>query len=147
MASAKQQKKGQTIAEVMTGEPICVESDTPVREAAQRMRDSDVGDVLVLENGVLCGIVTDRDIVVRCVAEDADPSEMEVGDLCSDELVTLAPSDLTADAVKLMKQKAVRRLPVVEGERAVGIVTLGDLAVAQDAQSALGRISAAPPNH
>ena len=146
MASVKE-KKGQTIAELMTADPIVVERDTPVREAAQRMRDSDVGDVLVTENGSLFGIVTDRDIVIRCVAEDADPSEMEVGDLCSDELVTLSPSDLAADAVKLMKQKAVRRLPVVDGEKAVGIITLGDLAVEQDAQSALGRISAAPPNH
>ncbi len=146
MAKTKQ-KEGQKVDQIMSTDLVMVESDTPIREAAQKMRDFDVGDVLVTEDGTLRGIVTDRDIVVRCVAEDIDTTATEVGQLCSAKLVTLSPWDRTDDAVKLMKQRAVRRIPVVDGLRPVGIVSLGDLAIARDAGSALGRISSATPNH
>jgi CBS domain-containing protein len=110
------------------------------------MRKADIGDVIVMANGQICGIVTDRDIVVRAVAEGWDPATTELADICSQDLTTVSPSDSIDRAVQLMRQKAVRRLPVVENGRAVGIVSIGDLALERDPQSALSDISAAPPN-
>jgi CBS domain-containing protein len=93
----------------------------------------------------LSGILTDRDIVVRCVAGDFDPSQVPVGALCTADVVALPPEAVDGDAVRVMVDRAVRRVPIVEQDQIVGIVSLGDLAVARDATSALGRISAAPP--
>jgi CBS domain-containing protein len=115
--------------------------------AAARMREADVGDVLVTRDGDLCGIVTDRDIVVRCLASGGDPETTSIGRICSQAVATLTPGDDADRAVLLMKQHAVRRLPVVDGDRLVGIVTLGDLAMERDRNSALGSISAAPANN
>jgi CBS domain-containing protein len=115
-------------------------------EAACAMRDNDIGDVVVLDNGRLCGILTDRDIVVRALATGCDPTLTSVGEVCSRALVTLAPDDSTGEAVRVMRERAIRRLPVEEDGRVVGIVTLGDVAVDADRRSALADISAAPPN-
>jgi len=87
-----------------------------------------------------------RDIVVRTVAEARDPATTTLADICSHALTTVSPTDSIEQAVQLMRAKAIRRLPVVEGGQAVGIVSLGDLAVERDPSSALGDISAAPPN-
>jgi len=111
------------------------------------MRDSDIGNVIVVDNGHICGIVTDRDITIRGVAEERNIARLKLADICSRELATLSPQDSVEDAVRLMREKAIRRLPVVEGGKPVGVVSLGDLAVTQDHRSALGNISAAPPNH
>src|SRR5262249_33925700 len=135
------------VRDVMTKNPISLESDESVSAAARRMREADVGDVLVTRDGDLCGIVTDRDIVVRCVASSSDPDTTAIGRICSEATTTLTPDDDADHAVALMKQHAIRRLPVVDGGRLVGIVTLGDLAVERDRSSALGQISAAPANH
>src|SRR5690606_15950903 len=113
---------------------------TPVRAAAQEMKKAGVGAVIVEKNGKLCGIVTDRDIVVRCLADGANCDEMPLGAICSSELVTLSPRDSIDKAISLMRDKAVRRLPVVENGKAVGILSLGDLALARDPKSALGSI-------
>ena len=94
----------------------------------------------------VCGIVTDRDIVVRTVAETQDPTITTLADICSHRLLTVTPTDSVEEAVRLMRTHAIRRLPVVEGGQAVGIVSLGDLAVERDPGSALGKISGAPPN-
>jgi len=110
------------------------------------MRDSDIGDVIVVENGRICGMVTDRDITVRGVAEGRNISSLTLGDICSRQLTTLSPTDSVEDAVLLMREKALRRPPVVEGGKPVGIVSLGDLAITQDPHSALGNISATPAN-
>jgi CBS domain-containing protein len=110
------------------------------------MRDAGIGDVIVTENNQVCGIVTDRDIVIRTVAEAQDPAATTLADICSHALTTVAPTDSIEYAVQLMREKAIRRLPVVEGGQAVGIVSLGDLAVERDPGSALGEISAASPN-
>lgn len=111
------------------------------------MRDHDIGDVIVLDqNDRICGIVTDRDIVVRGVAQDRDSSSTRLADICSQELTTLSPEDTITEAIGLMAEKAVRRLPVVKNGRPIGIVSLGDLALARDRPSALGEISAARPN-
>ena len=110
------------------------------------MRDSNIGDVIVADNGQICGIVTDRDVVVRATAEGRDPAKTKLADICSQELTTASPSDSVDQAVQLMRRKAIRRLPVVENGRAVGIVSIGDLAQERDPTSALSDISAAPSN-
>jgi CBS domain-containing protein len=136
----------QSIRDVMTAHPITLPATSSVVDAARAMRDSDIGDVIVVENGQICGMVTDRDITVRGVAEGRNISSLTLGDICSRQLTTLSPTDSVDDAVLLMREKALRRLPVVEGGKPVGIVSLGDLAVTKDPHSALGNISAAPAN-
>jgi CBS domain-containing protein len=136
----------QFLREIMTQRPVTVEAGDTVIAAARSMRDGNIGDVVVLESGQVQGILTDRDIVVRALAEGRDPARTSVGEICSRELTMLAPTDTIEDAVKIMRDKAIRRLPVVEGGRPVGIVSLGDLAVDRDPASVLGNISAAPPN-
>ena len=135
-----------TVRELMHTNLVTLGSDATVLEAARRMRDSAIGDVLVTDAGKLRGIVTDRDLVVRCLAAERDPGSTPVGEICSEKLVTLTPGDDFQEAVQLMNDNAVRRLPVVEGDNVVGILSLGDLSVEHDRQSALGGISAAPPN-
>jgi CBS domain-containing protein len=135
------------VQEIMSSATCTVAPDSTVAEAARRMRDEDVGDVIVVsQNDEIQGIVTDRDIAVRAVAEGRDPESTTVQDICSSDLVTVAPDDDVSIAVDRMREHAVRRLPVVDGGRAVGIVSLGDLAMERDPDSALGDISSAPPN-
>lgn len=134
------------LSDLMNTELVSLDEAEPASAAARWMRDAGVGSVLVTSGGRLAGILTDRDIVTRCIAEEADPTRVPVGSLCTDDVVALGPEALEGDAIRLMIDRAVRRVPIVSGERVVGIVTLGDLAVARDADSALGRISAAPPS-
>jgi CBS domain-containing protein len=135
------------ISEIMTPDPVTLPADSTCLDAAKEMKKGDIGDVLVMEGDRLCGIVTDRDIAVRAVAEGKDPAELQLREFCTRDLTTLSPDDSWEDAVRLMREKDIRRLPVVEGNKPVGIVSLGDLAVQMDAKSALGDISAAPPNN
>ncbi|GAA1461565.1 CBS domain-containing protein [Nocardiopsis exhalans] len=135
-----------SIAEVMNSNVHAVTPDTTIREAAQIMRDADVGDVVVSDSGQLRGILTDRDIVVRCLAGGGDPDNATVRDVCSTELVTVPRQSSVKDAVHAMRTATVRRLPVVEGDEVVGVVTMGDLAQAIDERSALADVSAAEPN-
>jgi CBS domain-containing protein len=135
-----------TVAEVMAHDPATVDVDAPISEAARTMRAADVGDVLIVEGGRLRGIITDRDIAVRAVAEDKDPST-PVREACSGaELITVTPDTTIEQATQLMRSNAVRRLPVVEGDRPVGIVSIGDLAIERNETSALADISAAEAN-
>jgi len=134
------------IRDLMTTNVVTLDAQSPVSEAARKMRDAGVGDVLVTKDGRPCGIVTDRDIVVRCLAEDQDPKQAKLESLCSSDLVTIGPDVPEHEAVELMKQKAIRRIPVMHGDQVVGIVSIGDLAQHRDRESALGEISAAPPN-
>lgn len=136
------------VSDVMTADPVSLITDATLRDAAVAMRDRDIGDVVVTNpDGTVCGIVTDRDIVVRGVAEGADPSSMTLEDVCSDDLVTIDADDSVAAAVTAMEEHAIRRLPVMDNGTVVGIVSIGDLAIERDPQSALGEISAAPPNN
>lgn len=138
----------QSIQEVMSNQPVSLPMSATVHEAARAMRDSEIGDVIVLDDdGTICGIVTDRDIAVRALAERSDVSETTVGEIFSRELQTLSPNDSVGDAVRLMTAKAIRRLPVVDGGKPVGIVSLGDLAATQDPDSGLADISSAPANN
>ncbi len=135
------------IRDVMTKNPDCFEADRPVIEAAYKMRDDNIGDVIITKGGRLFGILTDRDIVVRCIATDKDARSCTCGDVCSSkDLVTLSPDDNVEQAVRLMREHALRRLIVVENDEPVGIVSIGDLAQKRDRRSALGEISSAPPN-
>ena len=134
------------LAEIMTRNPVTLEVGDTVIAAARTMRDANIGDIVILDNGAIRGVLTDRDIVVRGLAEGKDPAKTLVGELCSRELTTLAPTDAITDAIGIMREKAIRRLPVVQEGRLVGIVSLGDVAVDREPQSALGGISAAPPN-
>ena len=136
----------QTLRDVMTSDLVLMDASTSAREAAQAMRDNDIGTVIVERDHKTCGIVTDRDLVVRCLADGEQGLKRQLGTICSDELTTLEPDSPVDEAVELMKKKAVRRIPVLRDGRAVGIVSLGDLAQARDRQSALGEVSAAAPN-
>ena len=119
----------QYLREIMTQKPVTVQVTDTVVAAARSMRDGNIGDVVVVDNDQIHGILTDRDIVVRALAEGRDPARTTVGEICSRELTTLSPNDAIGDAEKTMRARAIRRLPVVEGGRPVGIVSLGDLAV------------------
>jgi CBS domain-containing protein len=137
---------GQQVKDVMTAGPVVLGKDAPLMEAARLMREKGIGDVIVVEGESAEGIVTDRDLVIRGVAEGADPSTTRLGQIISSELVAVAPDDPVERAIKLMRERAVRRLPVVEGGKPVGIVSIGDLAVERDADSVLADISEEPPN-
>lgn len=135
------------IHDVMTTNPETLPESTTVREAAEAMRANDIGDVVVVDdNGKLSGILTDRDIVVRVVAEGRDPRTTRIGDIASRDLTAVSPDDPVDRAVQLMRDKAIRRLPAVDKGKPVGIVSIGDLALDRDPGSALADISAAPPN-
>jgi CBS domain-containing protein len=133
----------QTVADIMTDEVVLVSSTTTLGEAAQYMRDRDIGDVVVQDAPGVQGIVTDRDIVIRAAAEGLSPDEVTVGEICTTDLATLRPDDPIDRAIQLMRERAVRRLPVVEEGLIVGVVSLGDLAIERDRGSALADISAA----
>jgi CBS domain-containing protein len=134
------------IRDVMTQNPTTVEASATIQEAAQLMDKEDIGNVLVVENGEVQGIVTDRDIVVRVLAK-GNGADASVREACSTDLQALSPDDSIDDAIKKMEQADVRRLPVVEDNKPVGIVSLGDLAVERDTDSALADISSASPNN
>ncbi|MFJ6939783.1 CBS domain-containing protein [Streptomyces sp. NPDC101132] len=136
----------QLIHEVMTERPVTVAPQVSLSEAARKMRDADIGDVLVVDDGMLRGILTDRDLVVRAMAEDKDPATTDVETVCSGEPVTVGPDDGIDRAVALMREHALRRLPVTEDGKLVGIVSIGDLALDKDPSSALADISAAEAN-
>ena len=135
----------ESIRDVMTTDPKTIDAGETLIAAAKAMKDRDVGALIVTEQGSVTAIVTDRDIVIRGVAEEADTQTARVGDVASRELTALSPDDTVEDAIRAMREQDVRRLPVIEDDRAVGIVSLGDLAVDRDPDSVLADISAAPP--
>ena len=133
------------VREVMTPRVVAVRPDASLVEAAQVMRAEDIGDVLVAEDGRVVGVLTDRDIALRAVADGADPLTVSARAVCTPDPVVVGPDDPVSTAVDLMRGHADRRLPVVADGRPVGMVSLGDLAVAQDPTSALADISQAEP--
>ncbi|HEU4579771.1 MAG TPA: CBS domain-containing protein [Polyangiaceae bacterium] len=137
----------QAVGDIMTPAPISLSTEATVRDAARYMRERNVGAIVVHRRGEVCGIVTDRDIVVRCLARDGNCDETRLHEICSVNLVALHPDDDVDYAVRLMRDKAIRRIPVVKNGKAVGILSLGDLALERDPFSALGAISAASPNN
>ena len=134
---------------MMTAGPIMVALQTSLAQAAQVMRDLDTGDVLVADSGgALYGIVTDRDIVTRAVADGLDVTMTPVQAVITPSPVSVRPDDDASRAVVLMREHAIRRLPVVDEQgKVIGIVSLGDLAIDRDDRSVLADISAALPNN
>jgi CBS domain-containing protein len=135
------------LRDVMTVNPTVCRPDATASDAAALMRDQGIGDVLVQDDGGTLGIVTDRDIVTRAVAAGRNPAEVRLGEICTPNVQTVSVDTPVNDVIKLMSDNAIRRVPVVDGDKAVGIVALGDLAVDRDPASLLGDISAAPPNN
>jgi CBS domain-containing protein len=125
------------IRDVMTPNPRTVALDDSIQNAARIMRDEDTGAVPVVENGRPVGIVTDRDIVIRGVA-DGNQANRAVRDVVTNTLVSVTPDMSTREASELMSEHQVRRLPVVENDRLVGIVSIGDLAVKEGRDSRTG---------
>ncbi|WP_149826723.1 CBS domain-containing protein [Streptomyces tailanensis] len=134
------------VREVMTPGVVAVRPDASLVEVAQVMRAQDIGDVLVATDGQLVGVLTDRDITLRAVADGADPLTVSAQAVCTPNPVVIGPDDAVSAAVELMRDHAVRRLPVLDEGHPVGMVSLGDLAVAQDPGSALADISRAEPD-
>lgn len=134
------------VEELMTRDPRTVNADDTVVEAARIMRDSDIGDVVVMDGGQVNGIVTDRDIVVRGVAEGRGSDAAQVRDVCTTGVETIDPDASVDDALRLMREHDIRRLPVTRDGRPVGILSLGDLAVEREPESTLADISAASPD-
>jgi CBS domain-containing protein len=137
----------QKVSEVMTHDPRTAEPSATLTEVAKIMRDDDIGTVVVVASGRLAGLVTDRDIVVRAVADGRDPNSTSVGDVATTDLRTLTPDQSVEDALRLMREWDVRRVVVLQDDRPVGIVSLGDLAIEREPESVLADISAEPPNN
>ena len=120
---------GTKVHQVMTDRPRCVTAETTVSEAAQLMKSDDVGSLPVLDGEQLAGMVTDRDIVIRAIAEGKDPRGMPVREVASRELVKVNADDDLSSALQLMASQQVRRLPVVDDDgRLVGILAQADVA-------------------
>jgi len=135
-----------TVRDIMSAAPACMPPGESVSAAALAMKRHGIGTVLVLTDGRLTGILTDRDITVRVLAENRDPRTTPVGDICSSELVVLDPDDDLARAAGLVRDRAVRRIPVLRNGTPVGVVSSGDLALEKDARAVLSGVSSAPPD-
>jgi CBS domain-containing protein len=125
------------IRDVMTPNPRTVSPDDTVQAAARIMQTEDTGAVPVVKNGRVLAVVTDRDIVVRVVAEGGSFSS-PVLDVATQVVICASPDMSTSEASELMSEHQIRRLPVVENERLVGIVSIGDLAVKEGKDSRIG---------
>ena len=122
-----------SIREAMTSKPCSIDADKPVSYAAKMMRDEDVGLAPIVEGERLVGVLTDRDITIRVVAEGRDPDQVKVAEVASRDVVTLDPQQDLDEALRLMAQHQVRRLPVVEEDgRLVGVVAQADVAKEAD---------------
>ncbi len=132
--------------DIMSTAPVCMAPGESVSAAAKAMKQHGIGTVLVLTDGILSGLVTDRDITVRVLSENRDPATTRVGDICSRELAALGPDDDVEQAARLVRERAVRRIPVLRDGIPVGVVSISDLALEKDATSALSGVSAATPN-
>ncbi|MGF0169108.1 CBS domain-containing protein [Streptomyces sp. Marseille-Q5077] len=133
------------VKDVMTPGVVAVRPDASLVEAAQLMRAQDIGDVVVADGQDVVGVLTDRDITVRAVADGADPLTVSVRSVCTRNPVVIDPGERVSAAVALMRKHSVRRLPVVEHGLPVGVLSLGDLAESEDPDSALADISRAAP--
>jgi signal-transduction protein with cAMP-binding, CBS, and nucleotidyltransferase domain len=127
----------QTVRDVMTADPVVIEAARPVVEAARLMLSAGTGVLVVTVDGAVAGVVTERDITLRAVAEGRDPATTPVGDVATADVESVGPGAGLADVVQSMRSRSVRRVPVVDAGRVVGIVSLGDLALEIDPGSAL----------
>jgi signal-transduction protein with cAMP-binding, CBS, and nucleotidyltransferase domain len=130
------------VRDVMTPGPIGVDYYQSIGETARTMRDWGIGAVLVVSDQVLCGLVTDRDLVVRAVAEAKGPDEA-VGPLSTADVIGVDVDADTAEAARLMRENAIRRLPVIEDGQVAGMVSLGDLVMHDDPASTFAMLAGA----
>jgi len=124
------------VRDIMTSDVAYAAPDTTLEEIAILMRDENVGAIPVLDDEVLIGLVTDRDIVVRCIAEGKDASECTAEDVITENLETVEPDDDVNEAAQIMARRQIRRLPVVEEGKLVGMLSLGDIAVKESEDTA-----------
>ncbi|MFB0634908.1 CBS domain-containing protein [Bacillus rugosus] len=124
------------IRDIMTKNVECCEPTASITELAKKMRDSNVGSIPICENGTLQGIVSDRDIVTRCLAESQ--MDANASDIMSTDIVSGHPDMSAEEASQLMAEHQIRRLPILENERIAGIVALGDLSVEKDTDQKAG---------
>lgn len=124
------------VRDIMTTGVECAAPDTSLKEIASMMKDEDVGAIPIVEGDELIGIVTDRDIVVRCVAGGDDPAETDAEEVLSGDLETVEADDDVEEASRIMAERQIRRLPVVEKGRLIGMISLGDVAVKQSERTA-----------
>ena len=117
------------LREIMTTEFCCASPSDSLSKVAAEMKRHNVGMMPICQNGNLIGMITDRDIVIQCVAAGTDPKECKVSNFMTTELLQASPETDVSDAARLMGDEQVHRLPVVENSRLVGIVSLGDIAV------------------
>lgn len=136
----------QTVSSVMTAIPITLPEDAKLTAAARAMRDNSVGALMVVSNGRLCGLITDRDIVVRAIAARNDFAAVPISAACTPDPATVHPGDDVDTVIELMRDRAVRRAPVVQDGKPVGMVSLGDLAVKHGGMPILADICAVPPD-
>ncbi|MER7460509.1 CBS domain-containing protein [Micromonospora sp. NPDC126480] len=137
---------GYKVGDVMTKQVIYLPAETTLDEAAKVMKEADIGDVVVTEGATLAGMLTDRDIVIRAVAERSDPATTTIGSVITREVVMIEQNCTAGEAAALMRERGVRRVLVCDSDRKlVGIVSLGDLAMQLDPQSALSQISEQAP--
>ncbi|RZU72461.1 CBS domain protein [Micromonospora kangleipakensis] len=135
------------VSDVMTKQVVYLPAETMLDEAARVMKEADIGDVVVTDGATLAGMLTDRDIVVRAVAERADSASTTIGSIITREVVMIEQHSTASEAAALMRERNIRRVLVCDNERKlVGIVSLGDLAMQLDPNSALSDISEAAPN-
>ncbi|SER79944.1 CBS domain-containing protein [Streptomyces qinglanensis] len=134
------------VRDIMTPAATTVRPDASLVEAAQLMRAQEIGDVLVVKDGRLLGLLTDRDITLRAVADAVDPLSVNCLSACTRDPVTVSPDTELRAAVELMRTHAVRRLPVLDGGRLAGMVSIGDLVRESDPESVLAHISRAVPD-
>lgn len=131
----------------MSPQVVYLPAETTLDEAARAMREKDIGDVVVTEGASLAGVVTDRDIVVRAVAERKDPASTTIASVATRDIIMIEQNASAADAANLMRERGVRRVLVCDADRQlVGIISLGDLAMRLDPTSALSEISEQAPN-
>ena len=121
-----------SVRDVMTGDPRSISVSASVAEAARLMRDEDIGSLPVTDGEALVGMITDRDITIRVVAEAADTQTTPVGDVASRDVISVGPDDDLDEALQLMARHQVRRLTVVEEGRLVGIVAQADIALREN---------------
>jgi CBS domain-containing protein len=118
-----------TAREIMTGSAECIGENETLEEAAKKMKQLDVGSLPICgEDNRLKGMVTDRDIVVKCIAEGKDPKSTKAGELGQGKPVTIGADDSVEEAIRTMQEHKVRRLPVIDGHDLVGMVSQGDIA-------------------
>jgi CBS domain-containing protein len=126
----------ETVREAMTSTPTTIAADAPVVEAARLMASRNVGSLPVVDDENLVGMVTDRDLVLNVLAKDVDPHSTTVASVCTQDPVVVAPEDSLDEALQRMAREQVRRLPVVEEERLVGILAQADVSrAAQPAET------------